>query len=186
MKTLAQTLRDGKKAYIILFIISCSISVIIHYFGFFFIQLCFYLKNGNLIDLKYYYVELPFPKWVISGNDNFGYAVSAKNDFSYAISTAENESIDIAISRRVGQPNDPDSEMVSTILRWKALAITFVSYKEVEGTKYLYKGLEGKYVMLFLSDDRRFYLIVTSYDPTEENEKYLDLLLNSVKKKPDV
>jgi hypothetical protein len=186
MRRLIDDWKKHKKICIILLALSSLISVILHFFGFFFIQVYFYLKNGNIIDLEHYYIELPFPKWIISGSDDFGYVASAKNNFSYTMSAAKNKSLDIAISRNVGQPNDPDYELVSTVLCWNAESTMFIDNNGITGIKYLYSNLEGKYVMLFLSDDRLFYLIITSYDPTEENEKYLDLLLNSVRKKDNV
>lgn len=176
MKNCLFALKTKNKILIIFIVVSYSSVFIDYFYHSFFTRLYYYFKNGNIVDLEYYYIDLPFPKWYILYNTDFGYTVSAK----------ENESIDIAISKSVGQPNDPDIELVSTVLCWNPVSKTFESYNEVKGTKYLYSGFEGKYVMLFLSDDSRFYLIITSYDLTEENEKYLDLLLNSIKKKNNV
>ncbi|MDR2638786.1 MAG: hypothetical protein LBC09_02990 [Helicobacteraceae bacterium] len=189
MKRLLEALKKKmmkNKTFIIVVIIIYALTTVHYFYSSFFSQLYFYLKNGNVVDLEYYYIEAPFPKWVISGRDDFGYVMSVKKDFRYAISTAENESIDIAISRSVGKPNDPDFELVSTVLCWKAEEAIYKSYDGFYGIKRLYSDFKGGYVMLFHSEDFRFYLIITSYKPTEENEKYLDLLLNSVKKKSGV
>jgi hypothetical protein len=170
MSTATKILKS--KTFVVSIVVCYSFIAIVYLNNAFFSQLYFYVRNGNIVDLKYYYIELPFPEWSLA-YDNLGYRIISIN----------REYFDIPQS--TGKPEDLDAEETLKII--DPAVVLQKSYVGISGTQYISAPdcFDGHY-LLFLSNDKLFYLIKYPYSLTEENEKYLDLLLNSVRKKDNV
>jgi hypothetical protein len=163
-------LNEALKKHIIGFVIAgLSLIAAIYFFGFFLFQSYFYFKNGAIVELERYYIELPFPTWYILSSDELG----------YTITTEENDYIDFL--KTVEEPNKLDPNLLLKPLN--VIKTTYKRYPEVEGIEYLCLNEHNEYLLYFLSNDMNFYFLKYPHIPNEIIEKKLDLLLNSVKKK---
>ncbi|GHS88394.1 hypothetical protein FACS189487_06540 [Campylobacterota bacterium] len=134
------------------------------------LQYYFYKTNGDRVDLPYYYIDVPFPEWSIIENDD-GY---------YRVMSINNKYFDIL------PLTETDKSFVYEMIKIEEdfSTVTRKVYSGVEGTKYLsFLDCNGTQSVFFVSDDRQFFIWKFPYDPTEENEKNLDILLNGVRKK---
>jgi hypothetical protein len=171
MRTLTHKIKFYLKQYRI-HIIALLVCGFVGTFGFLCFQAFFYVKNGGVVDLEYYYVEPPFPKWYIR----------IKNEFRYILLSDKND--EVVFFRQLDEPDELNPDLVLKLSR--IIDVYNKTYADVNGTIYVALNKNNNYTIYFLSSDLHFYLLMFPDSLTEENEKYLDLLLNSVKKKPNV